>query len=78
MYQRGTGILTAPRRLRVAYAGGGYRLQAWVWFPSLTRIFTLMPTPEQWRLDAGRSAGVRPQRIAIDHVSRLLQALGSP
>jgi hypothetical protein len=76
LYQRGEGILVAPQRLQVNYTGAGYHLEAYVWVPLFTRIFTLMLMPEEMKLDSGGFTGSIPRKTARGHVNQLLQALG--
>jgi hypothetical protein len=78
LYQRGEGFLVAPQRLQVSYTGTGYRLEAYVWIPPFTRIFTLMLMPEELRIDSGGFTGTIPRTRAREHVNLLLQALGQP
>ena len=78
LYQRGEGILVAPQRLQVIYTGTGYRLEAYVWVPMFTRVFTLMLMPEELRLDSGGFTGSLPRKTARKHMNLLLQALAQP
>ena len=76
LYQRGEGFLVAPQRLQVTYTGTGYRLDAYVWVPLFTRIFTLMLMPEELKVESGGFTGSLPRKTARGHVNMLLQALG--
>jgi hypothetical protein len=76
LYQRGEGFLVAPQRLQVNYTGSSYHLEAYVWVPLFTRVFTLMLMPEELRLDSGGFTGALPRKTARGHVNLLLQALG--
>ena len=78
LYQRGEGFLVAPQRLQLTYTGTGYRLEAYVWVPMFTRVFTLMLMPEELRLESGGFTGSLPRKTARGHVNLLLQALGQP
>ena len=78
LYQRGEGFLVAPQRLQVNYTGTGYHIEAYVWVPTFTRIFTLMLMPEELKIDSGGFAGTIPRVTARGHVNQLLQALGQP
>jgi len=78
LYQRGEGFLVAPQRLQVIYIGAGYRLEAYVWVPMFTRIFTFMLMPEELRLESGGFTGTFPRKTARGHVNLLLQSLGQP
>jgi hypothetical protein len=78
LYQRGEGFLVAPQRLQVSYTGSGYRLEAWVWIPTFTRVFTLMLMGEEYVIDSGGFTATIPRKTARGHVSQLLQALGQP
>ncbi|RJP31032.1 MAG: hypothetical protein C4536_08835 [Actinobacteria bacterium] len=78
LYQRGVGFLVAPQRLQATYTGAGYRLEAFVWVPLFTRVFTLMLMPEELRIDPGGFTGTLPRSTARGHVNLLLQALGQP
>lgn len=78
LYQRGEGFLVAPQRLAVTFTGTAYRLEAWVWIPMFTRVFTLMLMPEEVVIDSGGFVATLPRKTARGHVNQLLQALGQP
>ncbi|MEW6555586.1 MAG: hypothetical protein AB1384_15035 [Actinomycetota bacterium] len=78
LYQRGEGFLVAPQRLQASYTGTGYHLEAYVWVPLFTRVFTLMLMPEELRIDSGGFTGSIPRSKARNQVNLLLAALGQP
>ncbi len=78
LYQRGYGILTAPQRLQATFTGNGYRLEAYMWVPLFTRVFTFMLMPEEMGIESGGFVGALPRKIARKHVNMLLAYLGQP
>lgn len=78
LYQRGVGVLTAPQRLQMTFIGNGYRLEAFVWVPLLTRVFTFMLMPEEMPVESGGFLAALPRSRGRKHVNMLLSYLGQP
>jgi hypothetical protein len=77
-YKRGTGFWVAPQKLKMAFTGQFYRMEAWVWLPPLNRIVTLGLMPIELRIESGGFMAVIPRSKAREQVNALLQALGQP
>lgn len=75
-YKRGKGFWVAPQKLKMAFTGQGYRMEAWVWLPMLSRIVSLFLMPEELRIESGGVSAVIPRNKAREQVNGLLQALG--
>ena len=78
LYQRGEGFWVAPQRVQINFTGAGYHLEAYVWVPLYTRIFTFMLMPEEMKIESGGFIGAVPRKKARGQVSMLMQALGQP
>lgn len=79
LYQRGTGLLVAPQRLKISYTGSGYRLEAWAHVPHINRLLSFGLMPAELMLESsGGLMGYFPRKKAREQVNLLLQELGLP
>lgn len=77
-YNRGTGFWILPQSVKTTYMGQGYRIEAWVWLPLLSRIVTLGLMPPELRIESGGFVAVIPRNKAREQVNMLMQMLGQP
>jgi len=78
LFQRGTGLMTAPMRAQFTRRGADIELQAWVHNPLLARVFALFILPAEMNLRSGGFRAVLPRRIARKAVNELLAQVGAP
>ncbi len=78
LFQKGTGLMTAPMRAQFTQQGVTIELQAWVHNPLIARIFALFILPAEMNLRSGGFRAVLPRSIARKAVNELLAQVGAP
>ena len=77
LFQKGSGLWTAPMRAQFTQTGSTIELQAWVHNPLLARIFALFILPAEMNLRSGGFRAVIPRNIARKAVNQLLAQVGA-
>ena len=77
LFQKGTGLFTAPMRAQFTQRGKEIELQAWVHVPLLTRIMALFLLPQEMSVRSGGFRAVVPRSIARKAVNELLAQVGA-
>jgi hypothetical protein len=77
LFQKGSGLWTAPMRAQFVQRGERMELQAWVHNPLLARIMLLFILPAEMNLNSGGFRAVIPRSIARKAVNDLLAQVGA-
>jgi len=77
LFQKGTGLFTAPMRVQFTQRGKEIELQAWVHVPLFTRIMALFLLPQEMPVRSGGFRAVVPRSIARKAVNELLAQVGA-
>lgn len=77
LFQKGTGLFTAPMRAQFTQRGKEIELQAWVHVPLLTRIMALFLLPQEMPVRSGGFRAMVPRAIARKAVNELLVEVGA-
>jgi len=77
LFQKGTGLLTAPMRAQFTQRGDEIELQAWVHMPLITRIMALFLLPAEMNVGSGGFRAFVPRSIARKAVNALLVEVGA-
>lgn len=78
LFQKGSGLWTAPMRALFAVEGPVVQLQAWVHVPLITRIMALFLLPGEMHIRSGGFRAVLPRSTARKAVNELLAQVGGP
>lgn len=78
LFQKGSGLWTAPMRAQFTQRGSQIELQAWVHNPLIARIMALFILPAEMNLQSGGFRAVVPRNIARKAVNELLAQVGAP
>ena len=78
LFQKGSGLWTAPMRAQFTQRGSQVELQAWVHNPLFARIMALFILPAEMNLQSGGFRAVVPRNIARKAVNELLAQVGAP
>ena len=78
VYQKGVGILLAPRMFKASPTVNGIRLEAWVRVQYIHRLFSLFILPPEIIMESGGQKAVVPRNKAREEINLLLQSLGQP
>lgn len=77
LFQKGSGLWTAPMRAQFTQRGDQIELQAWVHNPLIARIMALFILPPEMNLKSGGFRAVIPRNIARKAVNELLSQVGA-
>ena len=77
MFQKGSGLWTAPMRAQFTQRGDQIEMQAWVHNPLFARIMALFILPAEMNLNSGGFRAVIPRNIARKAVNELLTQVGA-
>ncbi len=82
LFQRGTGLMTAPMRALFTLTGEApnqvMELQAYLSVPLITRIMALFMLPAEMHIRSGGFRAMLPRSIARKAVNELLVRIGQP
>jgi hypothetical protein len=78
MFQKGSGLWTAPIRAQFTKRGDQIEMQAWVHNPLFARIFSFFILPAEMNLQSGGFRAVIPRKFGRSSVNELLAELGAP
>lgn len=77
LFQKGSGLWTAPMRAQFTRRGEQIELQAWVHNPMFARIFALFLLPAEMNVRSGGFRAMVPRNIARKAVNELLAQVGA-
>lgn len=77
LFQKGSGLMTAPMRAQFTHAGDSIEVQAWVHMPLIARIMALFLLPQEMNVRSGGFRAVIPRNIARKAVNVLLAQVGA-
>ncbi|MGN6103858.1 MAG: hypothetical protein ACTHU0_02025 [Kofleriaceae bacterium] len=77
MFQKGSGLWTAPMRAQFALEGDRVHVQAWIHVPLFSRIMALFLLPQEMNIQSGGFRAVVPRKIARKAVNELLEQMGA-
>ncbi len=77
LFQKGSGLFTAPMRAQFTQRGSEIELQAWVHVPLLTRLMALFLLPQEMSVRSGGFRAMVPRAIARKAVNELLVQVGA-
>lgn len=77
LFQKGSGLFTAPMRAQFTQRGNAIELQAWVHVPLFTRIMALFLLPQEMNLRSGGFRAMVPRAMARKAVNELLVEVGA-
>jgi len=76
LFQKGSGLFTAPMRVLFTHAGGRVEVQAYLHIPLITRIMALFLLPQEMHVRSGGFRAVIPRNMARKAVNELLAQVG--
>lgn len=77
LFQKGSGLWTAPMRAQFTRRGEHVEMQAWVHNPLFARIMALFILPAEMNVRSGGFRAVLPRNIARKAVNELLAQVGA-
>jgi hypothetical protein len=77
-YQKGSGILVAPMKLKVRQENQETNIEAWISANLFVRLASLFILPAEMGIESGGFRAVIPRNIARGAVNKLLAQLGQP
>jgi hypothetical protein len=77
LFQKGTGLLTAPMRAQFTLKDGKIELQAWVHNLLFSRLLTLFLLPMEMNIRSGGFRAMVPRSIARKAVNELLREMNA-
>ena len=77
LFQKGSGLWTAPMRAQFTQRGSEIELQAWVHMPLIARIMALFLLPQEMNISSGGFRAFVPRSIARKAVNELLAQVGA-
>ena len=77
LFQKGTGLFTAPMRAQFTQRGKEIELQAWVHVPLIARIMALFLLPQEMNVRSGGFRAMVPRAIARKAINELLVQVGA-
>lgn len=77
LFQKGSGLWTAPMRAQFTQEGDQIEVQAWVHNPLFARIMALMLLPAEMNVRSGGFRAVIPRNIARKAINELLAQVGA-
>ena len=77
LFQKGSGLFTAPMRAQFTQRGSEIELQAWVHVPLLTRLMALFLLPQEMSVRSGGFRAMVPRAIARKAVNELRVQVGA-
>jgi len=78
LFQKGTGLLTAPMRAQFTIAGGQMQVQAWLPISLFVRVTTFFILPAEMPINSGGFRASLPRSIARKAINELLGELRAP
>jgi hypothetical protein len=78
LFQKGSGLLTAPMRAQFTLDGQVMHVAAWLQISLFTRIFSLFMLPAEMPVNSGGFRAVVPRSMARKAVNELLEQVGAP
>ena len=78
LFQKGSGLWTAPMKAQFTRRGDTMELQAWVHNPLFARIMSFFILPAEMNLNSGGFRAVIPRKIGRGAVNTLLGELNAP
>jgi len=77
VFQKGSGLFTAPMRAQFTHRGETVEVQAWLHLPLITRIMALFLLPAEMNIRSGGFRAVIPRNMARKAVNELLAQVGA-
>ena len=78
LFQKGSGLFTAPMRAQFTHSGNTVEVQAYLHIPLFTRIMALFMLPQEMHVRSGGFRAVIPRNMARKAVNELLAQVGGP
>jgi hypothetical protein len=78
LFQKGSGLWTAPMRAQFSHSGNTIELQAWIHVPLISRIMALFLLPSEMNIQSGGFRAALPRSMARKAVNELLAQVGAP
>jgi len=76
LFQKGSGLFTAPMRAQFTHTANSVELQAYLHIPLFTRIMAFFLLPQEMPVRSGGFRAVIPRGIARKAVNELLAQVG--
>lgn len=76
LFQKGSGLFTAPMRAQFTHVGASVEVQAYLHIPLFTRIMALFLLPQEMNVRSGGFRAVIPRSMARKAVNALLAQVG--
>lgn len=77
LFEKGSGLWTAPMRVQFTRTGSTIEVQAWVQTPRIVRILSLFLLPAEMNVRSGGYRGSIPRGVARKAVNELLAQVGA-
>jgi hypothetical protein len=77
LFQKGSGLFTAPMRAQFTHTGNSVEVQAYLHIPLFSRIMALFLLPAEMNVRSGGFRAVIPRNIARKAVNALLAQVGA-
>ena len=78
LFQKGSGLLTAPMRVQFTLDGQVMHVHAWLKISLFARISALFLLPAEMHINSGGFRAVVPRNMARKAVNELLAQVGAP
>jgi hypothetical protein len=78
LFQKGSGLFTAPMRAQFTLQAGTMHLEAWIHIPLFSRIMALFMLPAEMNMQSGGFRAVLPRNIGRKAVNELLAQVHAP
>ena len=76
LFQKGSGLFTAPMRAQFTHEGDRVEVQAYLHIPLIARIMALFLLPSEMNVRSGGFRAVIPRNIARKAINALLAQVG--
>ena len=78
LFQKGSGLLTAPMRAQFTLDGQVMHVHAWLQISIFTRIMSLFMLPAEMHINSGGFRAVVPRSMARKALNELLAQVAAP
>ena len=78
LYNKGTGMMVAQRKVEMRVENGQMHLEAWVFSNTFARTLSLFILPKEITVESGGAKAIVPRKLGRNEVNDLMTALGQP
>ncbi len=78
LYNKGTGLMVAQRKVELTQGSDQMHLEAWVFANGFARAMSLFILPKEITVESGGAKAIVPRKMGRTEVNDLLAAMGQP